>query len=746
MKFQNLLFTLIGLAFSMASGFATSAAQVPLDHENFTIIVVSPEGNDRNLGTQEEPLATLEGARNRIRILRQEGSLPDKPIIVLLREGDYILENSFRLHPRDSGTSDQPVVFMAFPRETPRIMGGYRLNPEDFRPISDPEVKARIIDRQAAQRILEFDLKSKGITGFGEISRRGFYMAGDLSKTPPMHLFINGSPQQLARWPNDSTVRMGEILDPGPLDIPEERPAGGNFIRAELNPVYAKMIGHLTDNATEGRIPAPSLEWTRNVPDFHERGGIFRFDYDRPLKWADSDDIWIAGIFGFSWAWSYNRVARIDREERRIELAHGETYGIQKNWFDDFHHFENILEEIDQPGEYYIDRQRGILYFYPGYDWNANTEVLVSSADFPLWAMQGVEHIHLDGLSFVGGRTDAIHVHNGRHVTLNNLHIHSFAGTAVTVRRGSHVTIDNAHIHDIGSTGVILVGGDWETLEPSGHKITNSRVHDIAYFDQVYNPAVSLDADSVGTVVRGNTFFDIPHIAITIRGNDHLIENNEFFRIGRFSDMGAIYGNLGERPSQRGHVIRGNFFHNIGHEKTHFYAVYPDNQTMGWLIENNVFFNMGLNNSAINVNSGSYIIVRNNLFVDVPLAIRHSFHSFGAHDYSGIWKSYFERFNFAEMVHGERYPELLVFFEEPRNPSESNTFVGNIIYNPNKELLGENGVEHANIDLLISRDNLVLRPNNGLVRVVNGRLIINDPVRLSQRVPGFPVISLPSRD
>jgi hypothetical protein len=694
-----------------------------------TVIYVAPDGDDWNSGTESAPLASLEVARDLIRALRTEGNIGQGGVTVYLRGGEYVLSRTFSLDRSDAGSVDAPVVFRAYPGESPRIMGGRRLDTSDFRPISDPLVKARIIDQDAAEQILEIDLRVIGIDRYGKISRRGFARSSELSRTPPMQLFIDGRPQQLSRWPNESTVRMGEILDPGPLDIPKERPKVGNSIRAEANPAYARMISHLTDNATEGRIPAPSFEWTKNLADLHDRGGIFRFDYERPLKWADSDDIWVAGIFGFSWSWSYNRVAEIDREKRTITLAHGEIYGVQKNWFDDFHHFENILEEIDQPGEYYIDRERGMLYYYPGPEWSESTDVVVSTADFPLWVINNAEHIKLSGLSFAGGRKGAVDVLNSRYVRLENLNVRSFTGGALSVRGGRNVTIDGCHIQNIGSTAITLLGGDWRTLEPSGHQLLNSRIHDVSFFEQVYNPAVSLGSGSVGTIVRGNVIHDTPHMAITISGNDHLIEGNEFFRVcTHFSDMGAIYGNMGERPGERGHVIRSNFFHNIGHEKRHVFAVYPDNQTMGWVIEENVFVNLGGRNAAINVNSGSHIDVLNNWFIEVPVPLRHSFHSFGAHDYRSKWKAYFERYNFAEMVHGERYPELLRFYEEPRNPSESNRFIGNWIMNDRVALIaGNNGLEHPDLRLIQADRNRILDSQRvPLVVSEAGRLIISD--------------------
>ena len=533
---------------------------------------------------------------------------------------------------------------------------------------------------------------------------------------------------------------MNEILDPGPLAIPESRPDKGNYILAERNPAYARMIAHLTDGATTGRIPAPTLEWTDNAPDLHERGGTFSYDYERPELWAEADDIWITGIFGFSWAWSYNRVAEIDTDARTITLAHGEMYGIQKNWFDDFHHFENLLEEIDQPGEYYIDRRNGILYFYPpAEDWHDESDITVSTADFPLIHLNQVSYLTLQDIDIGTGRKDAIIVNGGQGNRIVGLEIRNVTGRGISIRDGDNHAVISCHIHHIGSTAISMGGGDWKTLTPAGNRVEDSVIHDIAYFDRAYNPAVTLNRGSVGNSITNNRIYDLPHVAIIVRGNNHLIEGNEIFRVCMdFSDMGAVYFNTGETPAERGTVIRRNFFHSFGHEKSHVYAVYPDNQSMGVTIEENIFFNMG--NSAINVNSGSWILVRNNLFVDVPTALRHSYHAFGAFDYTEDWRSYFEKYDFQSMPHGEQYPELLDFFEEARNPSDTNTFIGNIIYNPNLVLSAKNGVEHPKRELLISENNRILERNNDYLEVVDGRLHLKNPAGLSRLAPDFPLL------
>ncbi len=98
-----------------------------------TVVYVSPSGNDHWSGALAEPsanasdgpLATLTGARDRLRVLRA-GNRP-APFSVIVRGGTYYESPTLVLEPADSGTSADPVVYRAYPGEMPVFSGGRRL-------------------------------------------------------------------------------------------------------------------------------------------------------------------------------------------------------------------------------------------------------------------------------------------------------------------------------------------------------------------------------------------------------------------------------------------------------------------------------------------------------------------------------------------------------------------------------------------------------------------------------------------
>ena len=117
---------------------------------------------------------------------------------------------------------------------------------------------------------------------------------------------------------------------------------------------------------TLAQWPNAGFEKIAGTPDAarDEHGGTlgklaagFNYEGDRPQRWADTNDIWIHGYWAYDWANSYEHVASIDTQKRLIKTdpPHG-NYGFRTG---QRFYFLNILEELDEPGEWYLDRKTG---------------------------------------------------------------------------------------------------------------------------------------------------------------------------------------------------------------------------------------------------------------------------------------------------------------------------------------------------------------------------------------------------
>ena len=85
---------------------------------------VATDGNDSNPGTVDRPFATLEHARDQVRMTRDVNS---GPVHVYLRSGTYYLNHTFVISERDSGSESQPILYSAYNDEDVTLSGGVKL-------------------------------------------------------------------------------------------------------------------------------------------------------------------------------------------------------------------------------------------------------------------------------------------------------------------------------------------------------------------------------------------------------------------------------------------------------------------------------------------------------------------------------------------------------------------------------------------------------------------------------------------
>ncbi len=88
-------------------------------------VSVAPDGKDGAAGTKKEPLASLDGARERVRQLRREK--PGEPVVVEFADGEYALARPVVFGPEDSGSAEAPVTYTAAKGAKPVFCGGRRL-------------------------------------------------------------------------------------------------------------------------------------------------------------------------------------------------------------------------------------------------------------------------------------------------------------------------------------------------------------------------------------------------------------------------------------------------------------------------------------------------------------------------------------------------------------------------------------------------------------------------------------------
>jgi len=529
-------------------------------------IHVSPQGNDAQDGSAERPLATLEAARDKVRRLLEKGPASLGGIAVVVHGGDYLRRETFELGKADSGTADRPVVWRAAPGQMPRLLGGIPL--EGFVPVSDPAVLQRL-DAEARKKVVQVDLRAKGVQDFGTLRSRGFGRP-----TVPAHceLFFQGKPMPLARWPNEG---RWEHIAGFPEDTADNDGHGGK-------------IGRLSEG--------------------------FYYAGDRPRRWKDPTELWVHGYWAWDWANSYERVETLDLQRRLIRTAppHG-LYGFRKG---QRFYFLNVLEELDAPGEWFLDRKRGMLYFWPPEPLASSTSVVLSRLDQPLVRISEASHVRIEGWTLEAGRASGVEIRGGSHVQIVRCVLRNLGNWGVRIEGGVNHAVVACNVFDTGDGGVSLSAGNRQTLTPGGHVVEHCHFARQARWSKCYVPAVLMHG--VGLTARNNLIHDHPHCAILFSGNEHRIERNEIHHIAlETGDVGAIY--TGRDWTFRGNRIRHNYIHHTGGVGMGSMGVYMDDCVSGTEVFGNVFYKV---HWAMFIGGGRDHRVENNIFVDCDPAIR----------------------------------------------------------------------------------------------------------------------------
>jgi hypothetical protein len=581
-------------------------------------LYVATNGNDANSGTKAKPFATLERARDEVRAIRQNARLPKSGVTIQLRGGDYVRTNALELIATDSGTQESPLVWQAAKGETVRLLGGRRLT--GFKAVTDPAILARF-DESARGHVVEINLRALGITDFGELKSRGF----GRSALAHCELFLDHRPMTLARWPNE-----GE---------------------------FAKIAGY----------PSASDHKDEHGGNLGELPGGFLYAGDRPRRWQDTSDLWVHGYWAYDWANSYEKVASLDVEQRLVKTAppHGH-YGFRK---DQRFYFLNVLEELDQPGEWFLDRKTGVLYFWPPGEINPSSEILLSLLAQPLLKLTDVSRVTFRGLTLEATRGNAVEIRGGTSNRIADCVIRNIGNSGVTISGGNGHGVAGCEIVDTGDGGVSLHGGDRKTLTPGGHFVENCHFARQGRWSKCYVPAVLMEG--VGLRASHNLIHDHPHCAILFNGNDHLIEFNEIHHIAlETGDVGAIY--TGRDYTYRGNRIRYNFIYHTGGVGMGSMGVYMDDCVSGTEVFGNIFYKV---HWAMFIGGGRDHRVENNIFVDCDPAVRVDGRGL---DTSPVWRNMvndFMRQRLAEMpaaLYRERYPALKTldrYYGSPEGPA-----------------------------------------------------------------------------
>ena len=525
---------------------------------------VSPQGIAGASGQKNDPFGSVEDALVTVGTAGRAAGCT-----VWLEDGIYSVKTPQVMKSNLSGEPGNPFRLAAVNPGKVVLSGAFSIPQQLFKAPSDP-ARIRFFQPQAAPHILAADLSGTEAGKFMKASGNRAMIISDGYWLP------------LACWPNRGYAHIDKILDKGAVWMPGrtkgkkpvesfERPIGGEFTLIE------KFNGNWADEIA-ARIGEPETE----------------------------------GYLAADWFFESHHLAKVN--SGGVKLLDASRYGAQKTEeLPRRVRFKGLLSELDEPGEWFWDKQRQTLYLWP-ISPSAPVEV---AAPITLVKIEGATDILLQGIAFEGAG-DGVRISEGSRVTIAGCFARLLSGAAFSISGGKDHQILSCDIHDV-NTPVNVAGRDLskasgsnmrpeELLSPDGFVIDNNHIWHC-------RDTRGCHVAGIGWKFTHNLIHDLPGGALLWGGNDNLIAMNEFYDVmSTLGDWGVIY--TGATWWTHGNVIRNNFTHNvINMPQAHgISGFYYDDLKQGDTTEGNVFYKVA--HRTVKLGGGAAQTVVNNVFID----------------------------------------------------------------------------------------------------------------------------------
>jgi hypothetical protein len=351
-----------------------------------------------------------------------------------------------------------------------------------------------------------------------------------------------------------------------------------------------------------------------------------------------------------SWENSIHPLKSVDTKSNIVELAAPlkEWWGMAYWERAQRYYVENARELLDEPGEWYLDRETGVLSYWPMPGEKLGETEVVAPLLGELVRLAGnpdqgrfVAHVTLRGLAFHHADWDlspkgnsstqaavevpaAIMADGARHCALEGCEVAHVGTYAVWFRRGcKDCRVQRNRLFDLGAGGIRVGEANMartDDAESSRILVDNNHIYDGGH---VYPAGIGIwVAQSSGNRISHNDIHDLFYSGMSIgwnwndapnRTHHNLIELNHVHDLGHgmLSDCGLIYC-LGVSP---GSVIRNNVLHDIWpySQPSLAWGVYLDATCGNYLVENNLVYNT-LSGGLMFNNGGHEHVIQNNIF------------------------------------------------------------------------------------------------------------------------------------
>ena len=582
-------------------------------------------------GTIARPFSSIETAKE---YLRENKS--NREMFVIIHGGRYEFEETVVFDENDGATEDRPITYKAAEGEDV-IFTGARVIENSFFEIPGDDVKARL-KGAAADNAVMLDLSKIGVN-FDFVS---FMNEGNNQLFRYLNIFLNDKRQDIAGWPNGEKFKITSVTKGS--DVTTDR--------------YLEIDGLDTS------------------------------------KWQYSDNIFIYGCIGNWWNHEWDEIAAFTENIKELKIS---SYSSDPTAYlgEEYNNPQftgrvlNVLEEMDIPGEWYLDVSGLKLYYYPPHKLTDEDTFEIAVFDDDFININECQYINFKGINFEKNASKsgtintnknhsghALSIENSENINIENCKIRHIGMSGINAD-GRNILIDRCVISDVGHCGISVgLKGCREELTETGIVISNNIISDVAR-ERGGNGSVGiyLRDDNVGTVVKNNIVHNTKNIAVRYGGLGNKIQYNEIYNvINDSSDSGAIYA--GRSWADYGNVIEYNYIHD--------YGVKDESESPAWLacgiywddkhIGNTARFNIIVPNNTYDgyiahINGGAQNTFQENIFTNSKVGVRYASSAINNTDI-GTCEDRVLEIPYNSQIYLEKYPEINNTYTTWKNEGE----------------------------------------------------------------------------
>ena len=476
-------------------------------------VYVAVNGKGSADGTKKNPFDTIESARDAIREVNKSSL---KGIDVVVGAGTYFITETIEFTAEDTGSEKCPIRYIG--EDGAAINGGTSFDYTVFSKAAGDTLA--MFPEEVQDKLYMLDLSKFG------------YTAEDIAKMKDSQKYhekaalinVDGEQMDLARYPN---------ADEGWIEIDS-----GNFLDAN---------GNQTKYTDNDRVDK-ALQAKQTVIKYGEE------HMERVLSWKYTEELFVRGHYRFVWARDDTKVTELysDRDEFIAPYSGGYEPVPQGLLF-----FYNIPEELDVPGEFYID-DNAILYYYPKDNFET-ARFTIPLVEGSILNIKDVNYFTLEGIIFESSLKNGIVLKNTDHLTIKGCTVRDIYEKGIIGTATNFLFTENEVCY-IGNAGLDIDGGDEATLTRSNNLFCNNYFHDWSTRSTM---AFAISAGGCGATVCHNEVAYSTDLGIEIDGPLNTLEYNFVHDTCQFFCDGATVSVHGKAY---GSVVRYNFVMNTGFE------------------------------------------------------------------------------------------------------------------------------------------------------------------------------------